>query len=35
MLACWKLAAVPININWRYVAKELRYVVDNGDLEPR
>ena len=32
MLACWKLAAVPININWRYVAKELRYVVDNADL---
>ncbi len=32
MLACWKLRAVPINVNYRYVADELRYLFDNADL---
>jgi len=31
MLAAWKLRAVPINVNHRYVADELRYLVDNSD----
>lgn len=32
MLACFKIRAVPININYRYVADELRYLFDNADL---
>jgi acyl-CoA synthetase (AMP-forming)/AMP-acid ligase II len=32
MLACWKLRAVPINVNYRYVADELRYLFDNAAL---
>ena len=32
MLACWKISAVPININYRYVANELRYVWNDADL---
>jgi 3-oxocholest-4-en-26-oate---CoA ligase len=32
MLAAFKLRAVPININYRYVAEELRYLCDNADL---
>ncbi len=32
MLAAFKLRAVPINLNYRYVAKELRYLVENADL---
>jgi acyl-CoA synthetase (AMP-forming)/AMP-acid ligase II len=31
LLACWKLRAVPVNINFRYVADELRHLfVDAG-----
>ena len=26
LLGCWKCGAVPVNINWRYVADELSYV---------
>jgi acyl-CoA synthetase (AMP-forming)/AMP-acid ligase II len=33
MLAAFKLRAVPININYRYVADELRYVLENADVE--
>ncbi|WP_024801384.1 acyl-CoA synthetase [Nocardia sp. BMG51109] len=33
LIACYKLRAVPININYRYGAEELRYVYDNADLE--
>jgi len=33
MIACYKARVVPINLNFRYVAPELRYVVDNADLE--
>ncbi|MBF6333906.1 acyl-CoA synthetase [Nocardia transvalensis] len=33
LIACFKLRAVPININYRYGAEELRYVFDNADLE--
>lgn len=32
MLAALKLRAVPINLNYRYVAKELRYLCENADL---
>ncbi len=32
MLACFKLRAVPININYRYLEEELRYIFDNADL---
>ena len=32
MLACFKLRAVPININYRYVDAELRYLFDDADL---
>ena len=32
MLAAFKLRAVPININYRYVADELRYMLDNAKL---
>jgi len=31
-LAAYKLRAVPININYRYVEEELRYLFDNADL---
>jgi acyl-CoA synthetase (AMP-forming)/AMP-acid ligase II len=32
MLACFKLRAVPINVNFRYVEDELRYLYDDADL---
>jgi acyl-CoA synthetase (AMP-forming)/AMP-acid ligase II len=32
MLGCFKVRAVPININFRYVEDELRYIFDNADL---
>ena len=32
MLACFKVRAVPINVNYRYVAAELRYLFDDADL---
>ncbi|MDA3628396.1 acyl-CoA synthetase [Saccharopolyspora sp. WRP15-2] len=32
MLAAYKIRAVPININYRYVPAELRYIFDNADL---
>ena len=31
MLACFKIRAVPINVNYRYVEDELRYLFDNAD----
>ena len=33
MLASWKLRAVPINVNYRYVADELRYLCADADLK--
>ena len=33
MMACFKLRAVPININYRYVAEELLYLFDNADIK--
>jgi 3-oxocholest-4-en-26-oate---CoA ligase len=30
--AAWKLRAVPVNVNYRYVEGELRYLFDNADL---
>ena len=32
MLAAYKIRAVPINVNYRYVAEELAYLFDNADL---
>jgi fatty-acyl-CoA synthase len=32
LLGCWKCGAIPVNINWRYVAAELKYVVDDAEL---
>ena len=32
MLGAFKIRAVPININYRYVEDELRYLFDNADL---
>ncbi len=32
LLACWKLSAVPINVNYRYVAAELRHVWADAQL---
>jgi acyl-CoA synthetase (AMP-forming)/AMP-acid ligase II len=31
--ACFKLRAVPVNINYRYVEEELLYIFDNADLK--
>ncbi|MDQ1375402.1 MAG: 3-oxocholest-4-en-26-oate---CoA ligase [Actinomycetota bacterium] len=32
ILACLKIRAVPINVNYRYVEDELRYIYENADL---
>ncbi|MCC6644834.1 MAG: acyl-CoA synthetase [Polyangiaceae bacterium] len=32
MIGCFKLRAVPININYRYVEDELAYLLDNADI---
>jgi fatty-acyl-CoA synthase len=32
LLGSWKCGAIPVNINWRYVAAEMRYVVDDAEL---
>jgi len=32
MLAAYKIRAVPINVNYRYVEEELLYIFDNADL---
>ena len=32
MLAAYKLCAIPININYRYVEDELIYLIDNADI---
>ncbi|NRB40429.1 MAG: acyl-CoA synthetase [Pseudomonadales bacterium] len=32
MLACYKINAVPININYRYVEEELKYIFDDADI---
>jgi len=32
MLACFKIRAVPINVNYRYVASELRYLYEDAAL---
>ncbi len=33
MIGSYKARAVPVNLNYRYVAPELAYVIDNADLE--
>ncbi|HEV2784414.1 MAG TPA: acyl-CoA synthetase [Actinophytocola sp.] len=32
IIAAYKLRAVPVNVNYRYVENELRYLFDNADL---
>ena len=32
MLGCFKIRAIPINVNFRYVADELAYIFDNAKL---
>jgi acyl-CoA synthetase (AMP-forming)/AMP-acid ligase II len=32
LFGCWKCGGVPVNINWRYVAAELRYVIEDAEL---
>src|SRR5436190_18755678 len=32
MLACFKIRAVPINVNYRYVEDELRHLFTDGDI---
>ncbi len=32
MMACFKIRAVPVNVNYRYVQEELQYVFQNADL---
>ena len=32
MLGCYKVRAVPVNVNYRYVEAELLYLFDNADL---
>lgn len=32
LLACWKIRATAININYRYVSHELRYIWNNADM---
>jgi 3-oxocholest-4-en-26-oate---CoA ligase len=32
MIACFKIRAVPINVNFRYVAEELRYLLADADV---
>ena len=33
MIGCFKARTVPINVNYRYVAEELAYLLDNADVE--
>lgn len=33
MLGAWKIGAVPINVNFRYLGDELEYLFDNADLK--
>ncbi len=33
LFACFKLRAVPANVNYRYTADELAYLLDNSDAE--
>jgi 3-oxocholest-4-en-26-oate---CoA ligase len=33
MIGCYKARTVPVNLNYRYVARELSYVVENAELE--
>jgi 3-oxocholest-4-en-26-oate---CoA ligase len=32
MIGCFKARLVPVNVNYRYVVEELRYLFDNADL---
>ncbi|MFQ5417275.1 MAG: acyl-CoA synthetase [Myxococcota bacterium] len=32
LLACWKIGAATVNVNFRYVLGELRYLWDNADM---
>ena len=35
MIGCFKLRAVPVNVNYRYVEDELRYLLDDADAVAR
>ncbi len=35
MVAAFKVRAVPINVNYRYVGEELAYLFDNAELRVR
>ena len=32
MLACFKLRAIPVNVNYRYVEEELSYIFENSEM---
>ncbi|HEY7134512.1 MAG TPA: acyl-CoA synthetase [Acidimicrobiia bacterium] len=32
MFAAWKISAIPINLNYRYVADEARFILDDADV---
>lgn len=32
LIGCFKIGAVPVNVNYRYVEQELRYLYDDADL---
>jgi acyl-CoA synthetase (AMP-forming)/AMP-acid ligase II len=32
LVACWKIRAAAVNVNYRYVTDELRYIWDNSDM---
>ena len=32
LIACWKIRAAAVNVNYRYVTDELRYIWDNSDM---
>ena len=34
ILACYKLRAIPVNVNYRYVEAELRYLFTEAELGP-
>ncbi len=33
LIACWKIRAAAINVNYRYVTDELRYLFENADIK--
>ena len=33
MIGCYKIGAVPVNINYRYVEEELHYIFNDADIK--